>query len=396
MRVGGQILAITAINLRSIPLRLGNSLVIVIAIAGAVGVLIPVLAMSVGFRSTIKGDARPDRAIVVGRSATAEYESSLSREDFGKIMSLPEVRRDARGRPVVSGEVVLQAPVSGKRNHSDLSITLRGVSEHYFAMRPELKLVSGRMYYPGRQELVVGAAALAQFEGLTIGDSIRLQNGDWSVVGTYGGGNGLRESEVISDAQTVMSAYKLNAFNSITVALDEASSFASFKQAVGRETKSVADARTEAEYLESASSWVNRMLDIVSYSIGAIMALGALFGVLSSMYSAVAARASEMATLRAIGFSPSAVATAVMIEALLLALVGATIGVGVSYGLFDGVMISTLGGALFDSQIVYSLSITPALVVGVVVLACSLGLAGGLVPAIHVAYSNVVDAMHRT
>ncbi len=393
MNVVRQILAVTATNLRSIPLRLGSSLVIVIGIAGVVGVLIPVLAMSMGFRSTIKGDARPDRAIVLARAATTEYESSVSRDDFGKVMNAPEVRRDARGRPVVSGEVVLQAPVSRKRNHSDVSITLRGVSDQYFAMRPELKLVAGRMYQPGRQELVVGAAALALFDGLAIGDSIRLQDGDWTVVGTYAGGNGVRESEVISDAQTVMSAYKLNTFNSITVALSDSGSFASFRQTVVRETRSAADARTESDYLELASSAVNRMLSIVAYSIGTIMALGALFSVLSSMYSAVAARAAEMATLRAIGFSAGAVAVAVMAEALLLALVGAAIGVGVSYALFDGMTISTLGGAQFDSQLVYSLSITPALVSGVVVLACSLGLAGGLVPAIRAARSNIAAAL---
>ena len=396
MSVVRQILAITAANLRSIPLRLGSSLVIVIGIAGVVGVLIPVLAMSAGFRSTIKGDARPDRAIVLARAATAEYESSLSRDDFGKVVNAPEVRRDARGRPVASGEVVLQAPVSRKRNHSDVSITLRGVSDQYFAMRPELKLVAGRMYEPGRQELVVGAAALAQFEGLAIGDSIRLQDGDWTVVGTYSGGNGVRESEVIADAQTAMSAYKLNAFNSISVALDDAGAFASFRQTVVRETRSAADARTEAEYLEAASSWVNRMLRIVAYSIGGIMALGALFSALNSMYSAVAVRAAETATLRAIGFSASAIAVAVMIEALLLALLGAAIGVGVSYALVDGVTISTLGGALFDSQLVYSLSVTPALAIGVAVLACALGLAGGLVPAIRAARSNIAATLHET
>src|SRR5689334_4141349 len=143
-------------------------------------------------------------------------------------MNYPGVRRDSRGRPVASGEVLLTAPVSRKRDHSDVSLTLRGVGEQYFAMRPELKLIAGRMFQPGRQELVVGAAARAQFDGLEIGNRVRLQDGDWTVVGTYAGGNGARESEVISDAQTVMSAYKRNAFNAITVALDSADSFAVF------------------------------------------------------------------------------------------------------------------------------------------------------------------------
>lgn len=396
MNILRQVVVLTAIGLRTIPLRLGSSLVIVIGIAGVVGVLIPVLAMSTAFRSTIKGDALPDRAIVLARAATAEYESSVSRDDFGKIISAPEVRRDARGRPVISAEVVLQTPVSRKRDQSDVSITLRGVSDQYFAMRPELQLVAGRMYETGKQELVVGAAALAQFEGLEIGDSIRLQEGDWTIVGSYAGGHGARESEVISDAQTIMSAYKLNAFNSIAVALNDASSFASFKEGVVRDTRAVVDARTEGDYLEAASSWVNRMLQIVAYSIGAIMALGALFSALNSMYSAVTTRAAEMATLRAIGFSAGAGAAAVMIEALLLAQLGTAIGAGISYALFDGATISTLGGALFDSQLVYSLSITPALIIAVALMASVLALVGGLVPAIRAARSNITDALQDT
>lgn len=396
MNVFRQILAITATNLRNVPQRLGSSLVIVVGIAGVVGVLIPVLAMSLGFRSTIEGDGRPDRAIASSRVATAEYDSNISRDDAGKIMNLPEVRRDARGEPMLSGEVVLVAPVARKRDRADVNVTLRGVGDQYFAMRPELKLISGRMYRPGNQEIVVGAAALAQFDGLAIGDRVRLQDGDWTVVGTYAGGNGSRESEVISDAQTVMAAYKLSAFNTLTVVLDDPASFEAFSHSVIRETRSAILARTEPEYLASASSWVNRMLQIVAYSIGTIMALGALFSALSSMYSAVAARAAEMATLRALGFSAGAVAAAVMLEALLLALVGALIGTSVSYALFNGATISTLGGALFDSQLVYSLSITPALVIGVIVLACGLGLAGGLVPAIRAARSNIADTLHET
>jgi putative ABC transport system permease protein len=396
MNVVGQVLAITATNLRNVPLRLGSSLVIVIGIAGVVGVLIPVLAMSMGFRSTIQGDARTDRAIVLSRAATEEEMSHVSRDYFGKIMNAPEVRRDARGRPIASGEVVLQAPVARKRDHSDASLTLRGVSEQYFAMRPELRLVDGRMYQSGKQELVVGAAALAQFDGLGLGDSIRLQDGDWTVVGTYAGSNGSRESEVISDAQTVMSAYKLNDYNTVTVALNDAASFASFRQGVVRDTRSSADARTEPEYLASASGSVSRMMHIVAYSIGAIMGLGALFSALNSMYSAVAARGAEMATLRAIGFSAGAVAVAVLIEALLLALLGAAIGIGVSYAAFNGASISTLGGALSGTQLVFSLSITPMLVSSVALLACALGLAGGLVPAIRAARLNIADALHET
>lgn len=391
-----QILAIVGANLRNIPQRLGSSLVIVIGIAGVVAVMIPVIAMSLAFQATMKGDGRPDRAIVLRRIAVAEYDSSVSREEVARIMNAPEVKRDARGESIASGEVVLAAPVSRRGDHSDVNVALRGVGPQYFTMRPELKLIAGRMYQPGTHELVVGAAALKQFEGLEIGSRIRLQDGDWTVVGTYAGGNGARESEVITDAETMMSVYKLNAVNVLTVQLNDTASFASFRDSVLRDSKSLLDARTEPEYLASASSSVNRMLHVVAYAIGSIMALGALFSALNSMYSSVAARAAEMATLRAIGFAAGAVAIAVMLEALLLALVGAAIGSSLSYALFNGAAISTLGGAHFDAQLVYSLSITPSLALAVIVFACALGLVGGLIPAIRAARSNIADILHET
>jgi putative ABC transport system permease protein len=391
-----QILAVAAMNLRSVPQRLGNSLVIVIGVAGVVAVLISVLAMSLGFGATVKGDASSDRAIVLGRGATTEYDSSLSRENVAAVMNSSGIRHDERDRPIVSAEVILVAPVARKKDLSDVNATLRGVGEQYFVMRPELKLVSGRMFRAGNQEFLVGAAARGQFAGLEIGDQVRLQDGDWTVVGTFAGGNGSRESEVIADAQTVMSAYKLEAFNSVSVMLESDDSIANLKGALVQDSTLLVDVRTEPEYLATASSSVNRMLRIVACAIGSIMALGALFGALNSMHSAVAARTVEIATLRAIGFGSTAVAAAVLIEALLLALIGAAAGVVIAYAAFNGITISTLGGALWDSQLVYSLSITPSLVMIAVLLACALGLLGGLFPAIRAARSNVAHALHET
>ena len=397
MALARQILAVTAANVRGIPLRPGNSLVIVVGVAGVVAVLIAVLAMYAGFRATIQGDGRADRAIFMTRDASTEYESNLSREAVAAIMNSPGIKHDARDRPIVSAEVLLVAPVARRRDASDVNVTLRGVGEQYFGMRPELKLVAGRMFHAGNQELVVGAAAQAQFAGLEIGNQVRLQDGDWTVVGMFAGGNGSRESEVVADALMVMSAYKLDAFNSMTVMLASPDIVTGLKEALTRDpTLSLVDVRSEPEYLASASGGVNRMLRVVAYAIGSIMALGALFAALNSMHSAVAARAVEIATLRAIGFSPSAVAISVLAEALLLALLGAAIGVAIAYAGFNGTTISTLGGALWDSQLVYSLRITRSIAAGAILLACALGLLGGIVPAIRAASSNVAEALHET
>jgi putative ABC transport system permease protein len=391
-----QTLALTATNLRNIPQRLGNSLVIVIGVAGAVGVFLPVLAMSLGFRATIQGDGRDDRAIVLTHRAAAEPESSLTRDEVAEILNYPQVSRDSRDRPVASAEVVLGAPVSRKRDHTGVNVTLRGVGGQYFAMRPELKIISGRMFETGKQELMVGAAAVSQFDGLTVGENLRLQDGDWTVVGVFAGGNGARESEVVADALMVMSAFKYNAFHSLSVLLRSPGELAAFNNTVEHNSKALLKAQSEPAYLATASERINRMLRLVGYSLGSIMALGALFSVLNSMYSAVAARNVELATLRAIGFSSAAVAVAVLIEALLLAFAGAAIGAALAYALFNGATISTLGGAVWDSQLVYSLSITPALAINVVLLACALGLAGGLLPAMRAARANIAEALHET
>jgi putative ABC transport system permease protein len=390
-----QILALTALNLRSIPQRLGNSMVIVVGIAGVVAVLISVLAMSLGFRTTIEGDGSPDRTIVFSRGANAEVESGLSRENVAAVMNAAGIRHDTRDRPVASAEVILVAPVARKRDNSDVYVTLRGVGPQYFVLRPELKLVSGRLFRAGNQELLVGASAAAQFAGLEIGNQVRLQDGDWTVVGTFAGGNGARESEVIADAQTVMSAYKLDSFNSVSLTRESGTSLAALKAALAQDASLLVDVRTEPEYLATASSSTNRVLQLVAYSIGSIMALGALFGALNSTQSAVVARTVEIATLRAIGFSSFAVAIAVLIEALLLALAGAVAGAAVAYTAFNGTTISTLGGAVWDSQLVYSLNITPSLIVIAIVLACALGLLGGVFPAIRAAHTKVADALHE-
>ena len=398
MSLAAQISELTRTGVRHIPHRLGSSLVIVVGIAGVVAVLIPVLAMYVGFRNTIQGDGRPDRAIVLSHEATTEYDSGLSRDNIGVISDAVGVRRDAHGDRLVSAEVVLAAPVARKRDRSDVNVTLRGVSAQYFAMRPELKLVAGRMFRPGNQELLVGAAARSQFQGLDIGDQVRLQDGDWKVVGVFAGtpgARGARESELIADARTVMSAYRLDSFNSMTVQLDSAAALPRFAQDLGSDPRLFVSVRGEPEYLASASGSVNRMLRLVAYAIGSIMALGALFAALNSMYSAVAARAVEIATLRAMGFAATAVAIGVLAEALLLALAGAALGVGISYAAVDGATISTLGGALFDSQVVYSLAVSPGLVAVAIALAATLGLGGGLAPAIHAARANIAHALHE-
>ncbi|MEJ0009024.1 MAG: ABC transporter permease [Steroidobacteraceae bacterium] len=396
MRGLAQVLIITALSLRSVPRRLGNSLVIIVGIAGVVAVLLCVLTMYVNFRRTIDADGSSNRAIVVSRSGATESESGLSREHIADVIDAAGIRHDVHDRPLVSAEVILSAPVARKRDNSDVNVTLRGVGEQYFAVRPELKLVSGRMVHPGTQELLAGEAARRQFSGLEIGNQVRLQGGDWTVVGTFAGGHGSRESEVIADVRTLMAAYKLDSANTLTVVLESAAALPRLASALAARPALSVEARSEPEYLAADDDPTNRMLRLVAYAIGSIMAAGAFFSALNSVHSAVASRTVEIATLRAIGFTAGAVVMSILIESLLLALIGAAIGVAIAFTAFNGAVISTLGGAEFDSQLVYALVITPTLVATAVLLACALGILGGLFPALGAARANVAEALHET
>lgn len=392
MNVTRQILALTAVGLRGIPHRRGNSAVIVIGTACVVTVLLSVLAMATGFERTIQADARPDRVLVITNGMDTEGSSSLSRENVDVIQAAPGVRRDSAGKAIVTAEVVLVAPVI-RRNGSDAYITLRGSGDQLMQVRPELRLVAGRMFRPGLHELVIGRAAQQQFRDLDLGKVIRLHDGDWTIVGVFAAGDSVRESEAIADATTVMTAYQLSAYNSATALLVSGSSFAMFGHALERDPSLKVSVMREPDYLAMVSGSIHRLLKYVAYLIGCIMGIGALFGALNTMYSAMASRQNEIATLRALGFSPVAIVSSIVLEAVLLSLVGAFVGIGMAYAAFNGQAINTLGGSLWDSQIVYTLSVSPPLALLAIALAGSIGILGGLLPAIRSIRSTVVDAL---
>lgn len=392
MNIARQILVLVAVGLRNIPYRRGNSAVIVIGSACVVAVLLSVLAIATGFERTIQGDARPDRVLVITNGMDTEGSSSLSRENMEIIQAAPGIKRDKAGKAILSAEVVLVAPVI-RRNGSDAYITLRGSGEQLMQVRPELRLVAGRMFRPGLHELVIGQAAQQQFRGLDLGKVIRLHDGDWTIVGTFAAGDSVRESEAIADATTVMTAYQLRSYNSATALLASGSAFAMFSHALERDPSLKVSVMREPDYLEMVSGSIHRWLTSVAYLIGCIMGVGALFGALNTMYSAMASRQNEIATLRALGFSPVAIVSAIVLEAVLLSLAGAFVGIGIAYAAFNGQAINTLGGSLWDTQIVYTLSVSPPLVLLAIALAGSIGILGGLFPAIRSIRSTIVDAL---
>lgn len=386
-----QIIAVTGMNLRNLSQRLGVSLVIVIGIAVTVAVLVSVLAMSAGFNKTLANTGRPDRAIVLRGGSEAELSSTISRENTQTIIDAPGVRRDADGKPIASAEMVAIINLPLKTSGADANVTFRGVGGKLQVLRPELRIIEGRMFRPALREVIVGRAAQAQFKGLGLGSRIDMRGSQWTVVGVFESGGDAHESELMADIETALSAYRRNLFQSVTVMLESADTFKAYKDALTTDPTLSVDVKREPQYYAAQSKRLTELLNFLATWVGGIMALGAVFGTLNTMYSAVSSRQVEIATLRAIGFGATPVIVSVFVEALLLSLIGSLLGGLLAWLFFNGNVVNTLGSNF--SQVVFRLTVTPALLGSGVSLALVVGLFGGLFPAIRAARLPIVEAL---
>jgi putative ABC transport system permease protein len=384
-----QVVAVTMMGLRTIPDRAGASLVIVIGMALVVAVTISILSMSAGFMRTVHNTGRTDRAIVLSHGAQYEFASALSRDNVLTIADAPGIRTTMDAKPIVSAEYLLAVLVTKKSDGLDAYVSLRGVGAEASALRPEIKLVSGRMFQPARHELIVGKSALAQFEGLEVGSQVPLPEGDWTITGSFESNGDEHESELLADSETIMSTMRANTFHSITVMLKSAESLEKFRAAITTNPTLAVDVMRETQFVADESKYLNTFLTMIAYVVGGIMGLGATFGALNTMYTAISARAMEIATLRAIGFGGTAVIASVLAESLLLAVSGAMIGALVAWVAFNG-NFHAVGG------LVFRLAVTPGLVGLGIGFAFTLGFLGGLFPAIRAARLPVADALRTT
>jgi putative ABC transport system permease protein len=386
-----QTAAVTVMNLRAIPQRLGTSSVIVIGIAGVVAVLVSVLAMATGFHQTVANAGRADRAIVLRGGSQSEINSVISRDNSLTILDAAGVKKDTDGKPIGTADVVTIVNLPKLGDGATSNVTLRGTGAKFAALRPEFRILEGRMFQPAVREVVVGASAAKQFKGLTLGSKISFRESDWTVVGIFTTGGDAHESELIGDADTVQSAFRRTAFQSMTVLLDSADSFNTFKDQLTTNPTLTVDVKREQDYYAEQSKSLTKLLNFIGFFVGGIMALGAMFGALNTMYSAVSARGVEIATLRAIGFGAMPVVISVFAEALLLALLGGAIGAALAWAFFNGHTTSVLGASF--SQVVFRLTVTPGLIIGGMVLAMLIGVLGGLFPAIRAARLPVAMAL---
>lgn len=385
-----QILSITALGLRSIPERVGPSLVIVVGLAGVVAVFTALLAMAAGFSATLESAGRPDVALVLRGGSQAELNSGISREQGTLIKQSPGVAKGPDGQPLASAEIIVIAELLKPGEKTGSNITVRGVEPAGFALRPQLRIVEGRSFAPGLRELIVGQGVARQFESARLGQLIRMRGSDWTVVGVFASGDAY-ESELWADVDVAQSTFNRQGYSAVRLLLADREKLQTVKDALSVDPRVNVDVETEQQYFSGQTRQFRETIGVLAYFVTAIMGLGAVFAALNTMYAAVGTRAREIATLRAIGFRGVPVVVAILIESLLLALAGGVLGALAAYVLFNNMAVSTLGANF--TQVMFRFAVTPALVVDGLVVAVVIGMIGGLLPALRAARLPVTTAL---
>jgi putative ABC transport system permease protein len=389
-----QTIAVTGVTLRSIGQRLGSSAVAVIGIAGVVIVFTSVLSIAEGFRAAMTEKGDPLRVLILRSGADTEMTSGLGGDSTRIIMDAAGIARTAEG-PVASPELFVIVGHPLKRSGTDANVPLRGLSEGALRVRPEVSIGEGRMFRTGTNEIIVGRAAAAQFEGLAVGRSVRWGSNTWEVVGIFDANGSVAESELWCDARVLQQVYRRgNSYQSVLARLESADAFQPLKDALTSDPRLQVSVMFERDYYAQQSQVLQMIIRTVGIGIAGLMGLGAIFGAVNTMYSAVSSRTREIATLRALGFRGMPVAASVLVEAVLLSLLGGAIGGLIAYLAFDGYQTATMNWQSF-SQVAFAFAVTPGLLAQAMILATVIGLAGGLLPAWKAARMPVVNALRQ-
>ena len=390
---GRQTRSVIRIGIATIPQRLGSSAVVVVGIAGVVGVLVALLAMGAGFEQILKQTGADDTVIVLHSGAESEATSTLDNDTVGIISQAPQVLRGADGQPVVSGEQLIVASLPTRSTGLEASIALRGVGESAWILSRNLRFIEGRKFRPGLRELIVGKSTRDEFVGLRVGSTVSFDGQSWPIVGVFDSGDA-HNSEIWGDAQVIGSSYRRNGMvNSVMLRLTDASAIDALKAGIESDPRLKVSVQTTREYYSRQSESIAQIVGIVGTTIGAIMALGAVFGALNTTYAAVADRAREIATLRAIGFRTGPVILSVLLETMLLAVLGGAVGAGLTWLIFDGFTASTVGAN--SSQVVFAFDVSRELLVSGLKWALAIGLIGGLLPALRAARMPIIAGLRE-
>lgn len=389
-----QIFSVLLFNLRTIPERKGAAFAAMAGIAGVVAVFVGVLSIAEGFRAAMTVTGPDDVAIVLRSGADTEMTSGLSREEARLITDAPGIARNAAG-PLTSAELFVIINLPKRSTGTDANVPFRGVDKQAMAVRGDMRMVEGRMFEPGRNEIIAGAGAARSFADLELGKTIRIGLNDWKVVGIFTGGGGAAETELWTDAEVLQPAYHREGYQSVYAKLSSPGAFQQFKDALTTNPQLKVKALLQKEFLADQSNMLTTFIRTIGFFIAGMMALGALFGALNTMYNAIAARTREIATLRALGFGSSPIILSVLFESLALALIGGSVGAIAAYFAFDGFQAATINWQTF-SQVAFAFTVTPRLLVSAIMWAVVIGLLGGIFPAIRAARLPISAALRET
>ena len=395
-RPGRRAASVANVGISTLAQRLGSSAVIVVGIAGVVGVLVAMLAMAEGYAETLRKTGSEDTALVLRGASAAEVTSGLDHDSVVQIAQTAGIARDAKGEPLASAELVVAAnlPLKDATGDDEGSVQLRGIGGEVWAVRPQVHIVDGRRFTPGLRELIVGRGAARQFAGLVPGHTVRLGSQTWTVAGVFASGDAL-ESEIWADANVVAQMYERGSSrNSVTVRLADPKGFAAFKSALDANPQLKTDASTTLDYFSKQSEGTTKVIRAIGIVVGAIMAIGAMFGALNTMFAAVDARAREIATLRAIGFAGLPVVVAILLETMLLALAGGVLGGALAWLLFNGYAASTMAAGSVG-KLSFELHVTAGVLWQGLKWALAIGFIGGLFPAVRAATMPVTAALRE-
>jgi len=390
----GQVVAVTLVSIRTIPQRLSSSVVAVIGIAGVVVVLVSVLSIGVGFKAAVQGTGSPNRAIVLRNGSQSEMTSGLTGPETDIVKQAPGIAQSG-GRPVAAAEMFVVVDLPKRSTGTPANVPIRGIEAGSLSIRPELKIVDGRAPQLGTNEAMVGRAAQHQFAGVDLGATYTTGQLSLKIVGVFTTNGSSAESEIWCDSKVLQGAYRRgNSYQSVLIQLDSPASFDNLKNWLTTNPQLNVEAKREQEFYAGQTQVMTGLIDSIGYTISLLMALGAIFGAVLTMYTAVATRTREIATLRALGFNTTSVLVSVVGESLVLALIGGAAGAALAYVGFNGYETSTMNFSSF-SQIAFAFHVTPALLTQGLIWALMIGFLGGLFPAIRAARLPISSALRE-
>ncbi len=389
-----QTLAVTLVNLRTIPQRLGSSGVAIVGIAGVVIVLVSVLSIAQGFAAAMEASGSPVRALVMRSGADSEMPSGLRGPEVDVIKQAPGLRRDGQ-TPLASAELYVIIDIPKISTDSPANVPMRGIERAGTSLREEFSIAEGRMFEFGTNEVIVGRGASVNFKGLTVGNTVTVGQSTWQVVGLFETDGSVAETEIWCDARTLQGVYRRgNTYQSLLARLDSSDSFNTFRDWLTSNPQVNVQVRREEDYYAQQSRALTSLIRTVGFGIAILMGIGAVFGAILTMYTAVSTRSREIATLRALGFNTTSVVVSVLAESLALAAIGGVIGGTLAYLAFNGYQTSTMNFSTF-SQVAFAFQVTPQLLSMGLFYALAMGLVGGLFPALRAARLPIPSALRE-